>query len=248
MVHARFQAEGLGLVFFDMIGTTVDDRTAGNPLVISAMIESFAESGYRLRPSDIAPHRGKEKQEMIRLLLAGMKQDSDCAIGEKTGFLYELFMNRLREGAARLREIEGTGRTFRFLQDRGIRVAVGSGLPTEMVDRIVGCMGWRAGGLVDCAVSAEQAGAGRPAPGMIRHVINSLGIQDPKRVLKVGDTVADIEEGKNAGTWTAAVLSGTQPEKMLKGAGPDLVLQSVAEIPRLFTRFAGGDKKNMECT
>ena len=88
---------------------------------------------------------------------------------------------------------------------------------------------------MDCTVSAEQVGAGRPDPGMIRYIMKWAGIRDPNRVLKVGDTAADVEEGKNARVWTAAVLSGTQPGEMLKDTGPDFVLQGVAEIPRLFT-------------
>jgi phosphoglycolate phosphatase-like HAD superfamily hydrolase len=49
-----------------------------------------------------------------------------------------------------------------------------------------------------------------------------------------GDTVADIKEGKNAGTWTAAVLSGNQTEEILKDAGPDFVLRSVVDVPTIF--------------
>jgi phosphoglycolate phosphatase-like HAD superfamily hydrolase len=43
-----------------------------------------------------------------------------------------------------------------------------------------------------------------------------------------------MEEGKNAGTWTAAVLSGTQTKYILKDAGPDFVLRSVVDVPTIF--------------
>jgi phosphoglycolate phosphatase-like HAD superfamily hydrolase len=54
------------------------------------------------------------------------------------------------------------------------------------------------------------------------------------RVLKVGDTRLDIEEGRNAGVATAAVLTGTQTRAYLEEARPDYVLSSVADLPTLF--------------
>jgi len=40
-----------------------------------------------------------------------------------------------------------------------------------------------------------------------------------------------IEEGKNAGVYTIAVLTGTQSIQQLDGAGPDTILRSVKDIP-----------------
>jgi len=87
---------------------------------------------------------------------------------------------------------------------------------------------------LDYTAGADKIGAGRPDPAMIQHAMQRLGVRDPRRVLKVGDTAADVEEGKNAGTWTAAVLTGSQPEETLWAAGPDFVLASVAALPGLF--------------
>ena len=39
-------------------------------------------------------------------------------------------------------------------------------------------------------------------------------------VQQVGDTGADIEEGKAAGCWTIAVLTGTQSREKLEAANP----------------------------
>jgi len=36
-----------------------------------------------------------------------------------------------------------------------------------------------------------------------------LGVADPREVIKVGDTVADIEEGKNSNCWTVGVILGS---------------------------------------
>ena len=54
---------------------------------------------------------------------------------------------------------------------------------------------------------------------------------DYSRVLKVGDTVLDVAEGRQVGAFTIAVTSGTQPADILEQAGAAVVLPSVAELP-----------------
>lgn len=47
----------------------------------------------------------------------------------------------------------------------------------------------------------------------------------------VGDSVADIRAGKNAGAQTVAVLSGIFSREELEAEKPDLILESVNELP-----------------
>ena len=51
-------------------------------------------------------------------------------------------------------------------------------------------------------------------------------------VLKVGDTVKDVQEGLGVGATTIAVSSGTQSIEKLVKAGPKLVLPGVAALPQ----------------
>jgi (p)ppGpp synthase/HD superfamily hydrolase len=60
--------------------------------------------------------------------------------------------------------------------------------------------------------------------------MQELGIADPQMVLKVGDTVMDIREGRNAGAWTAAVLTGTQSRDQLAQAEPNYVLPGIGNL------------------
>lgn len=122
--------------------------------------------------------------------------------------------------------MQGTPEVFRFLKGRGIRVGVGSGFPQEVVRALEDKFGWQANGLVDY-VSCAKLGAGRPDPKMVFHAMATLHIGAPKRVIKVGDAAADIQEGKNAGTCTVGVPSGSQSEEQLCAAGADHGLSSV---------------------
>ncbi|MGD9666945.1 MAG: HAD hydrolase-like protein, partial [Synergistaceae bacterium] len=78
----------------------------------------------------------------------------------------------------------------------------------------------------------------------------------PKCVVKVGDTVSDIKEGRNAGVWSVGVLSGSsetglslsesctiardkiavrknRAEASFRNAGADYVIDSIFELPEL---------------
>ena len=59
-------------------------------------------------------------------------------------------------------------------------------------------------------VSADGTqGFGRPYPYMIFHNMQVLRLMDVRRVAKVGDTISDIKEGKNAGVFTVGVTEGS---------------------------------------
>ena len=57
-----------------------------------------------------------------------------------------------------------------------------------------------------------------------------LKISETKEILKIGDTIADIQEGKNAKVLTAVLLSGTQSEKDLIDQEPEFVLNKLMDI------------------
>ena len=51
--------------------------------------------------------------------------------------------------------------------------------------------------------------AGRPAPWMIFRCMEALNVYPPAAVVKVGDTVIDIEDGLNAGAWSVGVVDSS---------------------------------------
>ncbi|MEY4134956.1 MAG: hypothetical protein RL386_1306, partial [Bacteroidota bacterium] len=57
-------------------------------------------------------------------------------------------------------------------------------------------------------------------------------ITDPGEVAKVGDAVADIEEGRNAGCGLVlGITTGAHTHDQLRAARPDRIIASLAELP-----------------
>jgi phosphonatase-like hydrolase len=220
----------LQLAMFDMAGTTVNDRIAGTPLMVLSMTRAFAGYGIELASADINRHRGKEKSEAVRTLLQENADVPPSEIEQATEAVYADFLQELERNLANITEINGASELFGDLKSRGIGVGVGSGFPARVVDAIVEKLGWLENGLVDYVGSAERVGAGRPNPKMIHEAMKQLNVADPRNVVKIGDTVVDVQEGKNAGVWTIAVLTGSQTKVQLLEAQPDAIVPSIRDV------------------
>jgi len=70
----------------------------------------------------------------------------------------------------------------------------------------------------------------KPSPEALTKCARQLGVQTHE-CLVVGDSVADIRAGKNAGAKTVAVLSGIFSREELQREKPDLILENVKELP-----------------
>ena len=229
-------SQPIQLAMFDMAGTTVNDKVDGHPLMVISMMRAFAKHGIELAPDAINKHRGKQKSEAIQTLLkevAELSPDDAEHVGDG---VYRDFLHELKSNLSSISEIDGATELFRHLKSKDIYVGVGSGFPMQVVQGLVAQLGWLDEGLLDYVGSAEQVGVGRPNPKMILDAMERLNITDGSKVLKIGDTVVDVQEGKNAGAWTVAVLTGSQTEAQLMAAAPDYILSSIRELRMLIPR------------
>jgi phosphoglycolate phosphatase-like HAD superfamily hydrolase len=97
-------------------------------------------------------------------------------------------------------------------------------------------LGWLQDGLVDLSVDVESIPGqrGRPAPYMIFYAMEKLNVQSVHEVIKVGDTPADMLEGRNAGCrGVVGVLSGPRPVSAWGKYWHTHLISSVKELPEL---------------
>jgi phosphoglycolate phosphatase len=70
----------------------------------------------------------------------------------------------------------------------------------------------------------------KPDPAVLSRVLERLGKQAHRSWI-VGDTVYDIQAGKAAGIHTCAVTYGIGSVRDLKRAAPELLLDTLADLP-----------------
>jgi phosphoglycolate phosphatase len=70
----------------------------------------------------------------------------------------------------------------------------------------------------------------KPEPAALLSLTADLGV-DPSRSLMVGDKIADIRSGQEAGAFTAAVTYGYGDLDALTAASPDFLLARFSQLP-----------------
>lgn len=99
--------------------------------------------------------------------------------------------------------------TIEKLRALGIKIGSTTGY-TDIMMEIVAPQAAKAGYAPDCWFSPDSCNKkGRPYPYMIFKNMEALQIDSVSKVIKAGDTVADILEGKNAGVFTISILDGS---------------------------------------
>jgi phosphonoacetaldehyde hydrolase len=96
----------------------------------------------------------------------------------------------------------------------------------------------RRGYVPDSTVCATQVPAGRPHPFMCLQNAINLQTYPMEAIVKVGDTLPDIEEGLNAGMWTIGLArTGNEmglPEEQIAALDPEV---RAARLARAYKRM-----------
>ena len=196
----------LKAVMLDWAGTTVDH---GSVAPVIALQTLFASRGVTLSTEDARRDMGLLKRDHIQaiLQLPNVRLDWRSRYGfvpgeEDVAVLYENFGPIQMEIIARHSQvIDGVAHVVARWQQRGLRIGSSTGYTREMlapVMRQAETQGYKP----DASVCPDEVGAGRPAPWMLTRNAQLLEVYPPSRIVKIGDTISDIEEGRNAGMWT----------------------------------------------
>jgi phosphonoacetaldehyde hydrolase len=100
--------------------------------------------------------------------------------------------------------VPGTLDTVKECRRRGLKIGSTTGYTAEMM-AILMREAKRRGYEPDATVCATDVPAGRPEPWMCLQNAQLLRLYPMESIVKVGDTLPDIEEGLNAGMWTVGL-------------------------------------------
>lgn len=248
----------INCVIMDWAGTTVD---YGCFAPVAAFLNAFKELNINVSIDEARGPMGMTKIDHIRELfklesvstqfcsLFGRKWTENDVIDMNSKFERHLFASL----ADYTTPICGVVEVIAELRKEGIKIGSTSGYTKAMME-VVAPEAAKKGYQPDNWVTSNNLPAGRPSPYMIYKNMINLAIENPQTVVKVGDTIADIKEGVNAGAWSIGVVLGssemglTQEEtenmekeqlyKQMKdvrnsmlAAGAHYVIDSMEELP-----------------
>lgn len=190
-------------VIFDWAGTTVD---YGCFAPVQAFKDSFLSIGVMITDEMARRPMVLPKQDHLRAIAAMLPHPvSETEIVKAyAAFEASLFADIENHCALKDHVIE----TAAALQARGIKIGSTTGYTSAMMERVLAAAE-RQGYAPDCCVTPDQTAKGRPYPYMIWENMKQFGLTDPREAVKIGDTVADIDEGSNARCWTVGLIMGS---------------------------------------
>jgi len=85
-------------------------------------------------------------------------------------------------------------------------------------------------------VCSGDASRKKPHPEPLRLALQQMEL-DPRACVYVGDSPQDLEMARRAGVRAIAVLGPFPTEKQLRAASPEILLESIEELPDALERF-----------
>lgn len=200
-------------VIFDWAGTTVD---FGCLAPSGVFVDVFQEVGIEISMAQAREPMGMNKQDHIREILKNKNVSEQWKLKfgkswneEDISMLYNQFiykqLNILKNYS---KIIPGLLEVQNELKNREIKIGTTTGYNDEMID-IVSDNAKHQGFTPDTIVCSSDVVSGRPLPWMAIQAAMELNLYPFEQIIKVGDTIADIEEGLNAGMWSIAVVDSS---------------------------------------
>ena len=249
------------LVIADLAGTTLD---YGSRAPAGAFVELFRRYGMTATTGQARGPMGLHKRDHIREMLQRSRPGGAVGRGAQrrrmdradVEAMFQEFIPLQLDVLPQFTEmIPGAVDTFQALRERGIALAATTGYNREMTDLVLAAAAQQ-GYRPDASVCAAEVAAGRPAPWMVYRCMEATGVYPRAAVVKVGDTLSDVEAGVNAGVWSVGVaqtgnmlglgraeaeaLSREELEERLTPArdalaraGADAVIDAITELPRV---------------
>lgn len=210
------QPQSIQAVIFDLAGTVID---FGSCAPAGAFVSVFESHHIKATLAQARVPMGLHKRDHIHTMLS-MPELTDQWQQHYGRMWTEQDVDKIYQDFIPLQLaalphystlIPGACETVAQLQRDGLRVGVSTGYNREMLEMVLR-HAEEQGLLPDAATCGGDVPSGRPAPWMIFRLMEQLEVYPPTAVVKVGDTLADIEAGLNAGVWSVGV---TQTGNML---------------------------------
>ncbi|WP_028043907.1 phosphonoacetaldehyde hydrolase [Candidatus Stoquefichus massiliensis] len=252
-------------VIFDWAGTTVD---YGCFAPVQAFHDAFEAYGLHPTFDEIRQPMGMLKIDHIKTMLEMDSLEKEFQdvyqrsyTDEDVHHIYDIFEKTLMEGITQHTRIKPyVVETVQKLRIKGLKIGSTTGYTDMMMEPVLKSAKEQ-GYEPDCWYSPDATEHfGRPYPYMIFKNMMTLNITSVHHVIKVGDTVSDIQEAVNAGVYAIGVIEGSSllgyseheykcldlNEKMRAIArvkktyfnhGADAVIMNFSELPQLIERL-----------
>ncbi len=219
------------LVVVDLLSTVADSA----PVSARLLARALREEGLDVADEEIRNVHGLPLRRAVSALTRTGR--GLHAAAQSHDRVHASFVESLHEHYASLgavREVEGASKVFAGLRAHGLRLAIVTNVPRRVASTILESLDWYDRGLVDTVVTCEEVDHPRPQPGMVFEAMRRTAVVESARVMKVGQTPADLAEGTLAGCGAVVALGhGAHPAHELRLRPHTHLVDQLLAVPDL---------------
>jgi len=209
--------KGVKAVLFDLDGTLMDSSEA----IIGAVERVLESRELRCDRAKVARMIGLPLENIFGVLMPNLS-------AEETWQLVHEYREYYMAHHLRNTSIHPSAKmVLRELKAKGFELGIITTKYREPVMEILAH--FSISGLFDAVVTGYEVKEHKPAPDIVLEAAKRLRV-DPKQCVVVGDSPIDVQAGKEAGSFTIAVLSKTYNRRLLESAKPNAIIEELEEI------------------
>ncbi|RZD41595.1 MAG: hypothetical protein CXT73_04660 [Methanobacteriota archaeon] len=220
----------ISLLICDMPGTIINEKG----IVYKSLFNTLSKLGYDPSETDVSKWAGLNKKQVLyseiynKTIPQGTQNISWRVKEAERCLLEELTEQYFNQSNVELIDENLLG-LFERARMNGIKIALNTDYPKKFQEMIVDHFNLEKH--IDGFISSEEVKHGRPYPYMIHNLMERYDIINSINVAKIGDTINDIKEGKNAHCGvTVGVLSGYENKENLLKSGADVVVNKITDL------------------
>lgn len=220
-----FSKNSIKMIVCDMAGTIIQE----NGIVYNSLYNTIRLINPNLKREDINKFHGCSKKEVIDFFVDKERMNSPEIVKSNLNSEFNYFLKKEYSINRTVKLIDNNLPSFfNALRDQDIKVCLNTGYNKEIQKLLIDK--FNLNDSIDDFISSSEVSRGRPYPHMINTLMKRNNVDDSKNVIKIGDSLADILEGKNAGCITIGVLSGVETRGSLESKSPDYILDNIMKL------------------
>ena len=210
-------------VIFDMDGTLIDSMD-----LYHAIIRDLVETlGVRMIISrELLFESLSQGKKLSDIIFSPDMENREKTVEQFNTLAIRSFKEVFARGEVEL--IDGVNGLFENLRQRGFSLAIVTSSITEVVVPFLKAKNLHSH--LNCVLGRSEARRLKPFPDPLLKCMKILNVA-PSESVYVGDSIIDIQAGKAAGVRTVGVLTGATDLNRLRAETPDVILDSVGDLP-----------------
>ncbi len=219
MTSRRKIPRGIKLVIFDLDGTLVN----AFPAIADSINHMMKKMGY-------APVSLRTVKRSVGWGVSSLVNDfvPEDKVAEALAIFRKHHDARLRKNIDLL---PGVKTLLPFLRSRGCVLAIASNRPAQFCHIILKAVGIDT--YFDHVICGDGVKRAKPYPDMVKAILRASRVS-PDEAVFVGDMSVDIACGRAAGVFTLGVPGGSCTRAEIKAAKPDMFIERISRVRRLF--------------